>query len=155
MAFEHKQYADGENSYRLPQWRKDIESLRMNIDSLSYLDRMKNDETIKENEIGMKHPTNGSFIRIKDDGTIEAFTGYGSGFRLTTDESIQFFGNHIQMIGKETQLVSRPNQTNLNGETLAGGYPSLKEKGLTNEFIESTDKLNRERFKQAGEMDEL
>ena len=146
MAFEYKQYTDGENTYRLPKWRKDLEKLETNIDSFSYEGRIEEDMQIKEHEVGIKHPKNGSFIRIKDDGTIESFTGYGTGIRISSNESLQFFGNQIQVIGKEAQVVNRPNQTTVNGNPLFGEYPSLKEKGLSSDFIRKARKLNRNTF---------
>lgn len=146
MAFEYKQYTDGENNYRLPKWRKDLEELEASIDSLSYSRRLEEDETIKEKEVGIKHPTNGSFIRIKDDGTIESFTGYGTGLRISPDESIQLFSDHVQVIGKEAQFVSRPNHSSINNKKLFGAYPSLKEKGISSSFIETAKELSRETY---------
>lgn len=137
MAFEHKQYPDGDTSFRLPKWKKIIESIESENQPMVYGQENEQDDSFQSNEVGLKHPKNGSFIRIKDDGTIEAFTAYGTGFRVKENNSFQLFSDQIQLIGRELDVRSQANGTNLNGEVLgADAYQSFPyKKGLNKTFL--------------------
>ena len=139
MAFDKNIYKDGESTYEVPYWRKVVEEITSNVDTFSYKEEFEERRKIQENEVGIKHPKNDSFIKIKDDGTIEAFAGNGSGIRINADETVQVFGN-IQMIGNEVQGVTRINESSFNGNQLSGEYPSLKEKGIS----EGVKKIKKE-----------
>lgn len=127
LAFEEKLYPDGESTFAPPKWRKTIEQIHQNIDGYSFEEETTRRRTISEDEIVMKHEKNGSYIRIKDDGAIEAFTGYGTGFRIGNNESFQLFSDRIQLIGRETQVSSSPNG-------FEKSYPVIEKKGLTESF---------------------
>lgn len=139
MAFDKNIYKDGESTYEVPYWRKVVEEITNNVDTFSYKEEFEERRKIQENEVGIKHPKNDSFIKIKDDGTIEAFAGNGSGIRINADETVQVFGN-IQMIGNEVQGITRTNESSFNGSQLSGDYPSLKEKGIS----EGVKKIKKE-----------
>lgn len=142
MAFERKYFADGESTFRVPKWRKDIEKINAGIDTFSYQEETERRNTIKENEVGIKHPTNGSYITIRDDGTIEAFTGYGTGMRISKDESIQFFANKFSFIGNDMEFISRPNAIHANGKPVNSEYPVFQKKGLSKSFLEEAKSLD-------------
>lgn len=114
MAFDKDVYRDGESTYEVPQWRAIIEHIDANVDTISYKEEFDKRRKIQENEVGIKHPRNNSFIKIKDDGTIEAFAGGASGVRIHPDNRMQFFGD-IQMIGNRFQGITPKNQTVFNG----------------------------------------
>lgn len=137
MAFEYKLYPDGDVVFELPLWRKTIESIQSNLVSVSYTENELDNRTFQEDEVGLKHPVNGSMIRIKDDGTIEAFTAYGTGIRIKKDNTTQLFSDRVQIIGRELDIRSSPNGSNLNGEVLGEGtYQSFPyKKGLTESFL--------------------
>lgn len=143
MAFDKDIFTDGESSYEVPYWRKVIEEIDMNVDTFNYRDEMIKRRRIQEDEIGIKHPKNNSFIKIKDDGTIEAFAGNGSGIRIKPDETMQFFGN-IQMIGNGFQGITNKNKAVFNEENLSGEYPDLDEKGKTSSLKNLMDELGDE-----------
>lgn len=128
MAFDKKVFADGESSYDVPYWRKAIEEIEANLDTFSYRKEAERQRRIQENEVGIKHPTNNSFIKIKDDGTIEAFAGESAGIRIKSDESLQVFGD-IQLIGNKFQGITPVNEASFNDQQMTGDYPSLHEKG--------------------------
>ena len=144
MAFEDKKYLDGEASFKTPLWRRRIESAHAGIGELSYSEMLKEQRTFQQNEVGLKHPTNGSSLRITDSGAIELFTGYGTGIRISNNETMQLFADNIQLIGRETKISSQPNETNVNGKQLAGDYPSLSKKGLTDSFLDLLKESNHQ-----------
>lgn len=133
MAFDKELFADGESTYEIPYWRKVVEEVSTNAHKFNYTEEFEKQKIIQENEVGIKHPKNNSFIRIKDNGTIEAFAGNGSGVRINTDETMQFFGN-VQIIGNKFQGITKLNETNFNENQLSGEYPSLETKGLSEEL---------------------
>lgn len=135
MAFEHKRYTDGEQSFRTPEWRKRIEKIRAKNGQLSFSEKMKEQSEVSQSETVIKHPKNGSYLRLSDDGSVEIFSGFGTGIRITADESIQFFSDHLQFIGKEVQVVSHPNASNINGKPLGGKYPPVYKKGISESFL--------------------
>lgn len=130
MAFDKELFADGESTYEVPYWRKVVEEVSANVDTFSYEEEFKRRRRIQEDEVGIKHPKNNSFIKISDDGTIEAFAGNGSGIRIKPDETMQFFGS-VQVIGNKFQGITRKNNSSFNENQLSGEYPSLEEKGLS------------------------
>lgn len=123
MAFEHKRFSNGEASYRPPYWKKVVDDIHESLDAFDYQTEKTQRQSVQEDEVALKHPKNQSFIRIKDDGTIEAFTGYGSGWRIKPNETVQVFGDKIQLIGRETQLETSPNASRINQRSLDGTYP--------------------------------
>lgn len=133
MAFDKEVFTDGESTYEVPYWRKIVEKVSTNVGTFSYDEEFLRRRKIQEDEVGIKHPKNNSFIKIKDDGTIEAFAGNGSGIRINPDESMQLFGD-IQVIGNKFQGISQKNESIFNGNKLSGDYPSLEEKGLSEEL---------------------
>lgn len=133
MAFDKELFRDGESTYEVPEWRKTIERVSSEADKFDYEKEFKRRRMIQENEIGLKHPKNNSYIKIKDDGTIEAFAGNGSGIRINNDETMQFFGN-IQAIGNKFQGITKKNEASFNEEAASGQYPSLEEKGLSEDL---------------------
>lgn len=137
MAFEYKYFPDGDAIFELPKWKRVIEQIQQDIEPVSYIQNEEKNREFQENEVGIKHPKNGSFIRIKDDGTIEAFTAYGTGIRIKTDHTSQLFSDRVQLIGRELDIRSSPNGTNLNGEVIGQGtYQSFPyKKGLTQSFL--------------------
>lgn len=143
MAFDNKVFTDGESSYEVPYWRKAIEYIDVNIDTFTYEEEFQKRRKIQEKEVGLKHPNNNSFIKIKDDGTIELFAGDGGGIRLHSDNRLQLFGN-IQIIGNTFQGLTPLNQAVFNEETLSGEYPDVQEKGRTEGFKKLLDELKEE-----------
>lgn len=137
MAFESKYYSDGDIVFRTPDWRKKLEAVAADIGEVSYLNYEQKKRNFQENEVGLKHPENGSYLRINDDGSIEAFTAYGTGFRINTNNTSQFFSDRVQIIGRELDVRSNANGTNLNGEVLGEeAYQSYPyKKGLGGRFL--------------------
>lgn len=134
MAFDKEVYSDGESTYEVPYWRKTIEYIDANVDTFSYEKETELRSKIQEDEVGIKHPKNDSFIKIKDNGEIEMFVGTSSGVRLKNDGSIQFFGDS-QFIGNKFQGITKSNESDFNGEKLSGSYPSLRDKGKSDELV--------------------
>lgn len=130
MAFDKEIFVDGESTYEVPYWRKVVEEVSTNADNFNYSEEFSKRRKIQENEVGLKHPKNNSFVKIKDDGTIEAFAGNGSGVKINPDETMQFFGN-IQVIGNSFQGISQKNEATFNAKSFGDNYPSIKEKGLS------------------------
>lgn len=139
MAFDKNLFEDGESAYQVPYWRQVIETIDAEVDTFDYVKEARKRQKVREDEVGIKHPKNNSHIIIKDDGTIEAFAGNGTGIRIKPDESMQIFGN-TQIIGNKFQGITGVNDTEFNGEKLSGEYPSLEEKGKS----ESLKDLMRE-----------
>lgn len=123
MAFDYKQFIDGEPAFSLPYWKQVVDDVHNKAGSYDYNEDKLRRQKIQENEIALRHPNNDSFIRIKDDGTIEAFAHDGAGLRLTSKNTIQLFGDKIQLIGRETQVEGAPNASAINKKGLAGQYP--------------------------------
>ena len=131
MAFEYRKFSDGEVTFKTPQWQRNLEAIDFMNEPINFSQSMEDKRTYKSNDIGFRHPENGSFIRIKEDGTIEAFTGYGTGMRIKTDQTIQLFGDKIQHIGREVGFTTSPNYQ-VNNQAYET-YP--KTKGLSQESI--------------------
>lgn len=140
MAFDKNVFNDGESAYEVPYWRKVIENVSANVNTFNYQDEFIKRQTIQENEVGIKHPKNNSFIKIKDDGTIEAFVSNGSGLRIRPDETLQLFGD-VQVIGNSFQGITKKNESSFNQEQLSGGYPSVVEKGHTQALRDLQEEL--------------
>lgn len=113
MAFDKDLFRDGESTYDTPYWRQTVEYIDANVDTFSYEEEFKKRRKIQEDEVGIKHPKNDSFIKIKDDGTIEAFAGGASGIRIHPDNRMQIFGD-IQLIGNRVHGITPKNQTVFN-----------------------------------------
>lgn len=133
MAFDKDLFRDGESTYDTPYWRQVVEYIDANVDTFSYEEQFKKRRKIQEDEIGIKHPKNNSYIKIKDDGTIEIFAGDSGGIRINNDSKMQLFGD-VQVIGNGFQGITPPNQASFNGKALDYDYPSKREKGKTNEL---------------------
>ncbi len=130
MGFEYKYFDDGDATYTVPAWKRIAEKITATNEATDYAAYLSEKTTIKEDEIALRHPTNGSFIRITDEGTIEAFTAYGTGLRIRANHTLQLFGDQIQSIGREVNLLASPN-----GTPLETAYPLTEEKGLTRSFL--------------------
>lgn len=143
MAFDRKVFTDGESSYEVPYWRKVIEEIDTSVDSFSYSEEFSKRRKIQEKEVGLKHPNNNSFIKIKDNGTIEMFSGDGGGIRLHPDNKVQLFGD-IQLIGNNFQGLTPQNQASFNNDEFGADYPSLQEKGKTESFKKLLNELKEE-----------
>lgn len=143
MAFDKRVFTDGESSYDVPYWRQVIEHIDTNVDTFNYKEEFAQRRRIQENEVGLKHPNNNSFIKIKDDGTIEIFAGDGGGVRLFSDNRLQLFGN-IQIIGNSFQGLTPENQASFNTDKLSGEYPDIQEKGKTESFKRLFEELKGE-----------
>lgn len=93
MAFEEYKHKNGDDSFDIPSWRKMAEEeLRRNKKSLGQ--SSKEDFSVKEKELALKHPVTGASIRLTDDGAIELITGNGNGIRVT-DDGISMFGKSL------------------------------------------------------------
>ena len=148
MAFEKKIYPDGDSIFSLPKWKQIAEEIEAGLKPVSYEKNEEQNRTFQEDEVGLKHPVNGSFIRSKDDGTIEAFTAYGTGMRINTNNTSQLFSDRVQIIGRELDIRSSANGTNLNGEILGEGtYASFPyKKGLRKSFLSSASENGIETY---------
>lgn len=129
MAFVTRVYQDGEWAYNTPEWRTRLEMLEDDAKPINF---RADNKQFSTNEVGIKHPENGSYIRICDSGAIEAFTGYGTGLRISHDNSIQIFADKIQQISKEFDVQTSPNYQLNNNEYKT--YP--KDKGMSLDTIE-------------------
>lgn len=134
MAFINKVFQDGEHSYDTPQWKLNLEKIEQEIKPTDFVEKNR---SFSKDEVGIKHPTNNSYIRITDNGTIEAFTAYGTGIRINTDNTMQFFANKIQQIGKELDFHTSPNNAIDHSEYKT--YP--KDKGLSTETTQRLESL--------------
>lgn len=98
-------------------------SWREKMDSMSSKKVMKDiaydsqkDYFIKEEEIALKHPQTGAVVKLTDDGYVNIFAGPTLGIRLDPQtNSINFFGDNINLVGKQVNLVTKPNGFCWNG----------------------------------------
>lgn len=143
MGFENKIFADGDITFELPYWRKALEDIEKNNDSIDFIKKKNQSSKIKENEIAIRHPNNNSYNRINDSGSIEMFTEFGTGLRMNTDGTVQLFGDKLQLLGKEIEFISTANGVSVNGyvlgENVLQKFP--KKKGLTKSYIEMVSEL--------------
>lgn len=137
MAFVTQVYEDGEWAYDTPQWRSNIEQLIEDAKPISFRSDNKQFNT---QEVGLKHPENGSYIRICDSGAIEAFTSYGTGIRINHDNTIQIFADKIQQISKEFDVHTTANNKINNNEYKT--YP--KDKGMSLDTIRRLEETGLE-----------
>lgn len=83
-------------------WRERIKRSRKPFDPEKEIEK---ETKPTEDDVEMVHPINKSRVRIKDDGSIEAFADKGLGFRINpTTRSILFFADNFQIISPEVHL---------------------------------------------------
>lgn len=137
MSFENKRFADGETTFQPPEWRARLEGIKNGIGKTTF-SKNQSRKKFSENEIGLYHPTNGSFIRLTEDGDIEAFTAYGTGFRLSSENSFQVFGDSVKIATRSLEFQTTPNGANWNeaglNESVYPSYPKIK--GIAPETLE-------------------
>lgn len=143
MSFVNKIYRDGEWTFNTPEWYKNIELIEIDNKPTDF---RENNKQFGPNEVGLKHPTNGSYIRITDDGSIELFSQYGTGIRIGSNNSIQFFGNNIQPISKEFEVETSAN--NKIQHTVYETYP--KNKGLSLDTVQRLNQLGINTYESEG-----
>lgn len=137
MSFEQRRFKDGEPIYDVPNWKSNLEKIEQELNPIDFQKRQEEDKWISESEVGIKHPKNGSFLRIKDDGTIEAFTKYGTGIRIKKDSTIQLYSDRIQTIGREISIQTKENGLTFNGKKVGeesyASYP--RKRGISKETL--------------------
>lgn len=145
MGFEKRTFEDGDITFDIPQWRKNIESIRKSTEK-NYLKETQKSSRITEEEVGIKHPKNHSYLRIKDDGSIDAFAENGAGFRFTSDKRLIFFADRIQFIAKQVENITSANGLVSNGYVLneSGIQEFPRKKGKTNSLKELIKKTGLE-----------
>lgn len=131
MAFEQRTFKDGEVTYKTPQWKKDLNTIENMVGPTNF-NELDNQRNAQEDEVGFKHPTNGSYFMIRDNGDIEMFTAYGTGIKISSDNILQLFGDKVLQVAREPQFVSSPNYAIQN--EVYESYP--KTKGLSLDFIQ-------------------
>lgn len=124
MSFANKVFIDGEWIYNTPKWKENLEYLENDLKELDFTETNKR---FLSDEVGLIHPTNGSYIRLKDDGTIEAFNSYGTGIRINNNNSIQLFADKVQSISKNFDVQTTAN--NKINHSVYENYPN--EKGIS------------------------
>lgn len=142
MSFENKHFGDGEVTFSVPAWRRTLEELDAGIGPTDF---QKNAEKrhIQADEVGLRHPKNGSFLRIADDGTIEAFTAYGTGLRIKRDHTIQIFADRLQAVGRTVDVHAGPNG-GLKHDKPFASYPETR--GLSFEALEAIRAAGRDTY---------
>lgn len=99
-----------------PQWRKKINAMGSQKTTKDIAYNHNNDYLIKEEEIALKHPSSGSVVKLTDDGYIDIFAGPALGIRLDPKtNSINFFGDNINLVGKQVNLATKANGLCWNG----------------------------------------
>lgn len=126
MGFEKKIHRDGDVTFDVPAWRKRWEDLMEKEDALSLAGEREESQYVGSQEVGLKHTKSGASIRLKDNGTIELFTG-DSGIRVTPN-GIQMFGKKLQLIGGEIDALTTPHGLQENGSVVTDGYASFPRK---------------------------
>lgn len=124
MSFANKVFIDGEWTYNTPKWKENLEYLENDLKELDFTETNKR---FLSDEVGLIHPTNGSYIRLKDDGTIEAFNAYGTGIKINNNNSIQLFADKVQSISKNFDVQTTAN--NKINHSVYENYPN--EKGIS------------------------
>ena len=143
MSFELKRFSDGEESFAIPEWYRQIEKIEESF-SRDLSEKLVETE-YRPDEVGLKHPTNGSYIRIKEDGTIEAFTQYGTGIRIGSNNTLQLFGDKIYQISRDNSIESNPNSMSRNSESYFESYP--KRRGLSGLIVNELTAQGRNTYR--------
>lgn len=144
MGFENRIYDDGDIEFDIPEWKKNIEEIEKISKPINFLEEESQDRLLNKKEVGLKNLQSDSFIRIQDNGTIEAFTSYNSGIRMFRDGGVQIFGDKIQMIAKELDIITTANGTTINqniiGKDVLNKFP--RKKGKEKTFLELIKEYN-------------
>jgi hypothetical protein len=109
-------YPEGDDEYYLPSWKEKIISIGQvnKPKDIAYSDT--NDYFIKEDEVALKHEVTGATVKLTDEGYVDIFAGPRVGIRMDPKtNSINFFGETINMITKNMNLITKPNKFIWNG----------------------------------------
>jgi len=94
-------YTDSSKQDNL-SWRERIKETREPFDPD---ERMEEEKRPSEDDIQLTHPENKSIVRIKDDGTIEAFAGKELGFKVDPQyNAITFFADKFNVVSSDTHI---------------------------------------------------
>ncbi len=99
-----------------PSWRQKLDNIsqQKGLKDIAY--EIDKDYLIKEEEIALKHPTLDSIVKLTDDGYIDIFAGPSLGIRLDPKtNSINFFGDNINMLTKQFNIMTKGNGLCWNG----------------------------------------
>lgn len=103
MTWEKGRVRDGDPIYYVEGWREELER-RKYRDARSLGERLLERKELKEDEVMLKHPTNGALIRLKDDGAIEIMSE-GSGVRISS-KGVEVIGPSFIISSKTMHLFN-------------------------------------------------
>jgi hypothetical protein len=110
------QFPEGEYEYYAPTWKNKIDLLNQTFSPKDIAYDDTKDYLIEEKEIALKHPDTGSLIKLTDEGYIDIFAGPTTGIRIDpTTNSINFFGDNINIVSKQMNMVTKANGLSWNG----------------------------------------
>jgi hypothetical protein len=108
-AFVGTKFVDGDKDWDAPEWRLLLDKELVDGQSVDHSKEQESHRYISENEIGLKHPKNGTIIKLKDDGAIEMFVNEDTGIRLDPKENaVLIYGDVIHMVSKDLDIHTRP-----------------------------------------------
>lgn len=107
---------ENDQEFLVPSWRNKIDSMgtKKVMKDIAYNDQK--DYLIKEDEVALKHPKSGAIVKLTDDGYVDIFAGPTLGIRLDPkSNSINFFGDTLNFVTKQMNIVTKPNGFCWNG----------------------------------------
>jgi hypothetical protein len=108
-AFTGIQFIDGDKDWDAPEWRLNLDKELTDGQPVDHEKEREAHQYVAENEIGLKHPNNGTTIKLRDDGGIEMFVNEDTGIRLDPKENaIILYGDVIHTVSKDLLLHTRP-----------------------------------------------
>lgn len=135
MGFEKKVHRDGDVVFDVPHWRRQWEDLSEKTRSLELSVARDDAQLVGSQEVGLKHNKSGAIVRLKDDGSIELFAE-SSGIRIT-QSGIQMFGQKIQIMGGEMDVLTTPHGFQENGAVVTEGYAAFpRKKGKSERLLD-------------------
>lgn len=108
-AFVGTRFADGDKDWDAPKWRLLMDKEMVDGGTIDHEKEQEAHQYFAENEIGLKHPKNGTMIKLKDDGAIEMFVNEDTGIRLDPKENaVLIYGDMIHMVSKDLDIHTKP-----------------------------------------------
>lgn len=107
--FVNKVFGDGDKDIYLPEWAKVLQKESVNSSKMNLEREKQKQKFIAEDEIALKHPSNGSVVKVRDDGAIELYVNEDTGMRFDpVDNSITFYGDSVHFASKEMRIHTKP-----------------------------------------------
>lgn len=133
--YEQRHFKDGESSYLAPEWRRKLEKLEP-VRRRPLKERARQSMRIKEDEVALKHPLTGAYVKLGDDGSIEMADGKGGGVRILNGE-VHLMGNMLVVQAQESRRFVPAHREWVNGQ--GSSVHGWKDQGLTDEIVKMTE----------------